>query len=393
LCAVERHYIMASIKERAGSPYWICCYRKANGERTQRSTKQEDKDNAWKVCLAWAEAERKAGKGILTEAQARRVISEIVERTTGETLDFYTVEGWLNDWLAGKKQTRSEGTGESYKSVVNSFIKHLGKRADLNIAHISPRDVQTFRDAEIKAGKSGRTCNRGVSVIRTAFNAARRQGLVQTNPAEALDALTYKAQAKEIFTAEQVSDLLTAAPSEEWRGAILFAYFTGARLGDVGGMKWTAIDLSAKVIRFTPKKTARTGKQITIPLHPDLEAYLLKIAGQDNPEAFLFPTLADRETGGTRGLSTAFAGIMEAAGIASGPAVKRKGMRGRTVSKLSFHSFRHGFNSIMANKNVAQEIRQLLTGHSSAEMNNNYTHHELEPLRAAVKVIPSIKTK
>jgi integrase len=84
---------------------------------------------------------------------------------------------------------------------------------------------------------------------------------------------------------------------------------------------------------------------------------------------------------------------MEAAGIASGPAVKRKGMRGRTVSKLSFHSFRHGFNSIMANKNVAQEIRQLLTGHSSAEMNNNYTHHELEPLRAAVKVIPSIKTK
>jgi integrase len=384
---------MASIKQRPGSPYWICCYRKANGERTQRSTKQEAKDQAWEVCLAWAEAERKAGKGILTEAQARRVISEIVERTVGEPLHFYTVESWLRDWLAGKKQTRSEGTGESYGYVVERFITHLGKRAALNIAHISPRDVKAFRDDEIKSGKSGRTCNRGVSVIRTAFNAARRQGLIQTNPAEALDALAHKAESKEVFTAEQMEDLLAAATSEEWSGAILFAYFTGARLGDVANMKWTSIDLAAKVIRFTPKKTARTGKQIVIPLHPDLETHLLKIAGQDDPEAFLFPTLADRETGGTRGLSTAFAGIMEKAGITAGAPKPRKGKSGRTVSKLSFHSFRHGFNSAMANQGIAQEIRQLLTGHASAEMNANYTHHELEPLRAAVKVIPSIKVK
>ena len=61
------------------------------------------------------------------------------------------------------------------------------------------------------------------------------------------------------------------------------------------------------------------------------------------------------------------------------------------MSKLSFHSFRHGFNSAMANQGIAQEIRQLLTGHASAEMNKNYTHHELEPLRAAVKVMPNIK--
>ncbi len=43
--------------------------------------------------------------------------------------------------------------------------------------------------------------------------------------------------------------------------------------------------------------------------------------------------------------------------------------------------------------NDRTEIRQLLTGHATAEMNKNYTHHELEPLRAAVKVIPSIKVK
>jgi integrase len=64
---------------------------------------------------------------------------------------------------------------------------------------------------------------------------------------------------------------------------------------------------------------------------------------------------------------------------------------GRKNSSLSFHSLRHSFNSAMANAGVSVEIRQKLTGHSSAEMNAQYTHHELEPLRAAVALIPAVK--
>jgi integrase len=45
---------------------------------------------------------------------------------------------------------------------------------------------------------------------------------------------------------------------------------------------------------------------------------------------------------------------------------------------------------MMANKGVSQELRQKLTGHASAEMNRAYTHHELEPLRAAIALLPSI---
>lgn len=64
---------------------------------------------------------------------------------------------------------------------------------------------------------------------------------------------------------------------------------------------------------------------------------------------------------------------------------------GRTLSNLSFHSLRHSFNSAMAN--ASPEVRQKLTGHTSAETNKVYTHHELESLRAAVSVIPSIGDK
>jgi hypothetical protein len=44
----------------------------------------------------------------------------------------------------------------------------------------------------------------------------------------------------------------------------------------------------------------------------------------------------------------------------------------------------------MANAGVSQEIRQKLTVHASAQMKTIYTHHELEPLRAAIARIPAV---
>jgi integrase len=109
-----------------------------------------------------------------------------------------------------------------------------------------------------------------------------------------------------------------------------------------------------------------------------------------NEDAFVFPNLANRQSGGAHGLSFTFKRIMKKARIQL-EVVRRGTGEGRDVMNLSFHSLRHTFNSIMANKGVAQEIRQKLTGHASPEMNKAYTHHELEPLRAAIELLPSVR--
>jgi hypothetical protein len=49
--------------------------------------------------------------------------------------------------------------------------------------------------------------------------------------------------------------------------------------------------------------------------------------------------------------------------------------------------------TLRPNAGVSQEVRMKLTCHMSAEMNNGYTHHELEPLRAAIRVIPSLELR
>jgi integrase len=133
---------------------------------------------------------------------------------------------------------------------------------------------------------------------------------------------------------------------------------------------------------------------VVIPLHPQLEQFLLDLPSSEESKAFLFPTLAGRKTGGAHGLSRRFADIMISAGIKTEVArPKMDDGEGRAISKLSFHSLRHGFNSAMANKGVSQEIRQKLTGHASSEMNKVYTQHEMERLREAVNVVPNIATE
>jgi integrase len=84
--------------------------------------------------------------------------------------------------------------------------------------------------------------------------------------------LPVKSEEKGTFTREQVSKLVRAADAD-WRNAILFGYYTGARLSDVANMRWSAIDWNNKIIRFAARKT---GKAVTLPLHPQLERELLK---------------------------------------------------------------------------------------------------------------------
>jgi hypothetical protein len=118
-------------------------------------------------------------------------------------------------------------------------------------------------------------------------------------------------------------------------------------------------------------RSASVGSQID---EQDLYEYLLELPSADRPKRPIFPKLFDKPGAGKSGLSMYFKRLMERAGIDDGVARKKDGKLGRNVSRLSFHSLRHSFNSAMANADVPLEIRHKLTGHASQDMNKHYTH-------------------
>lgn len=82
--------------------------------------------------------------------------------------------------------------------------------------------------------------------------------------------------------------------------------------------------------------------------------------------------------------------IMAKAGI--DPQLSRKRSEGaaRSVTKRSFHSLRHFFNTAMAESGVPQELRRQLVGHTSNDVNDIYTHWKAEHRDRAVDSLPGL---
>ena len=143
--------------------------------------------------------------------------------------------------------------------------------------------------------------------LRAIFARARQQLLILHNPADLIEKPANKSTSRKIFTHEEVQALLEVSP-EEWRTLILCGYYLGGWLMDMVTLSWEAVDLESGAIVYRQSKTVRTGKtgrMVEVPIHPDLEARLLGLAG-DNPHGYLCPTLSQVSSDGRSGLSNQF---------------------------------------------------------------------------------------
>jgi integrase len=339
--------------------------------------------------MEFERATKLARRGELVEAQAREVIKDIMKRADigdGETLQSASIRVFFNEWLAGKKTKKSEATGERYGGAVEGFLTVLGTKADKPLTSLTARDVERFLAARMAKDLAPATVSLDVKIIGGALNVARRQGMITTNPAEAVELPEADAVERGTFTPAEIKLLVDTAEGE-WKLLILLAYFTGARLSDCCRMQWDGVDLTGETLTYTQ---AKTGGKVTAPLHPDLLAALNKLAGSDKPDVFIMPALASQRGSGRRGLSETFKTIVRKTGL---DLQTVKGAGNQMISKRTFHALRHSFTSALANENVSQELRMKLTGHKTEREHQKYTHLEMDSLRAAIKKIPSLGSK
>jgi integrase len=370
---------------RGRSPYWFAVYRDATGRRLKKSTKLTSKSKALEMAHALQKAAKEARQQRLTEARARDLLSEILQDIGVEGLRTFTLAEWLDHFVKQKQKSRADKTALRHEQVMNECVAFLGSRAKLNIAAITSKDIADWRDSRESRGLSPATLNGDITVLSAAFNAALRQGHISVNPCLAIEPVKDTAGVRKgTFTLGQITALGKSATGD-WRGLILTAFYTGQRLGDCANLRWDQIDLASKIVRFQPGKT---GGEIIMPLNPVLADYLGRLAKSKADETFVFPSLAQRNISP---LSKYFKKIMQRAGIEQRVIRERKAESGgRCVNALTFHSLRHTFNSILANAGIPEETRMALTGHTTREMNQRYTHRELAIYREAVSVLPRI---
>lgn len=375
---------MASVHRRPGSPYYHGAFRGPDGRLILRSTKQTNRAKAETTAMEWERAARLARGGLLVEDQARKVVAAIMERVgTGETLRNPNAADYLREWMNGKELNQRPRTAARYKPVIEGFITSLGVRATRPLVAITPEDVQRYVDARRKNGSAPGTVQVDGKILRTAFNRARRMGLIANNPVEAVELPARNSVERGTFTGPQVRMLVDAAQGE-WKTLILLGYYTGQRLMDCARLEWAAVDFTAGKLAFTQEKTTTA---LVVPMHDELREHLESLASTDKPEQFVMPGMAQQPGSGRNGLSSAFKRIAGNAGV---DIQTVQGGGTRMISRRTFHALRHSFTSALANAGVASELRMKLTGHKSESVHAGYTHHELETLRAAVAKLPRL---
>src|SRR5512133_1123747 len=151
---------MASVgKYDKKSPFWYAAFTDPLGRRLKKSTGQTSKSRALELAHTWQKASDEARQLRLTEARAREVISELMQSVGGESLTVFTVRQWFEHFVSGKKKSRAAKTGARHDQIMREFIEFLGKRADLNIAAITSRDIAAFRDRRQSLGLAPATLN------------------------------------------------------------------------------------------------------------------------------------------------------------------------------------------------------------------------------------------
>lgn len=422
----KRKVIMASLRKRKGSNVWQAQYyvpdpdtgglkqvRKSTGqtnkklamaaaielERTAQGTIKAGTDASRLAKAVLAEAVAEIERETFTGLSARKHLAKLLSLATGEELKSYTLETWTSEWLRRKSRDSSKATMARYNGHLDAFLDWLGdERRKKPLESVTPQHVREWRESLQDAGRAGKTVLSYVKDLGAVYRAAIREGLVSFNPCSTAisDVETSDSIDRKPFSGQEVAALLKAAPTEEWRGLILVAAFTGLRLGDAARLSWASVDLEAKRITLVPSKTKKKKREVRIPIQSDLLTFFEGVTvDDDSPDAPVFPVLAKTPVNTMKGLSSTFVNIMAAAGVDRGKPsrVLEEGQtagKGRITYERGFHSLRHTFTTWLRTAGVSEEDRMALTGHSTRESHQIYSHTDEAALRDAVSKLPRL---
>lgn len=326
-------------------------------------------------------AERALGRS-KDAAVLQQTFSRLVEEVVGA--EPVSLRAWLTDWREARKGEVSAKTFEGYRLATDDAIAWATAQGLRALAEIDEAAAHRLRD-HWSAKNSAGTANWKTKVMRMAMKSAVDRGLLRTNPFATLKALRRgTAKSRRPFTLDELRILLRAADAE-WRVLILLGLYTGQRLNDLAGLRWSNVALEETALHAV---AAKTGRPIHLPLTgPLLDAVLALTAGE--VDAPLMPRIAAMKPAAR---SNAFRALMAGVGLAQGLKDRigeGKGKRG--VSALSFHALRHSTTSFLKAAGVSDAVVQAIVGHSSKAMSDHYTAIDLATMRAALEKMPAVE--
>lgn len=198
--------------------------------------------------------------------------------------------------------------------------------------------------------------------IKAALNRAKRDKLIQVNPADNIDNIKGEEVERTYLTYDEVKKLSdTPSDREEVKRAFLFACCTGLRLSDIKRLQWKHLQEDQITIRIK-----KTGQPEYLPMSKAAK----KFVSQRGPDtAPVFRLIAEDA------IWTALQRWKKAAGI---------------EKHISFHVSRHTFATLALTSGVDLYTVSKLLGHSSIKNTQIYAKIVDQKKKDAVNMLPEL---
>ena len=357
---------MACITKRRGR--WVIDFYDQHGQR-QRETlpKGTNKDTARKELR---EREKKVDNRTFIQDKKAPLFSKVAE-----------------DWLDYKKPKLRETTWLACQGHVNNHFEALN---DLRVNRITPAIVEKLTTAKQENNINISTLRRVLCTLGQILSYGVRHRYLDFNPLrEAERPRDLRKDEKEIriLTPEEIRSFLDAVRDQKhqkYKTLFLMAIMTGARQGELLGLKWGDLDPEQKQIyiqrtfnhgQFFPTKSKHSKRKVD--LSPTLltEMKKWKLACPKTDLDLMFPNGAGNPMDSSRMLHSHFWPALIEAGIIQRDE-KTKKIVGR---KVRFHDLRHTYASLMIEQGENIKYIQNQLGHSSPVVTLNVYAHLMKP--------------
>ena len=275
---------MANITKRTNGTYLIrvSCGLDENGKPIQRSKTFHPSS----LSLSESKKQKELEQFIFEFESEVKANADIIKACPKE----YTFAAFCTEYKKIKASILSPDTWKFYERVLDEFfIPRLGK---LKLTEIQPAHAQQMVNILMKPGSrqdgkgkylSPATVKRYITVLQSVMTLACKQGFVHSNPADTKKLEIPKSIAPdvEVFDDDETQNIINALEKEPThiRAVISVALYTGARRGEIVGLKWDDIDLDAGTLsikrsvykphgepaREKPPKTVSSIRTIAIP--------------------------------------------------------------------------------------------------------------------------------
>jgi integrase len=300
-------------------------------------------------------------------------------------------------WDAYLTSGNRPDTGADMQSRYFGYWDRLWKWLSANrpaLKYLREIDQQTAQDyaATLNGGTvSPSTYNKHTGFLRLFFRVLKDPARLTENPFEPIRRKNLNPNTRRELTIAELHTVLDSATGE-LQTLLGIGTFTGLRLGDCCTLTWGEVDLDRGMIRRVPNKTASKGRKPILIGIPSALAAKLSETPAARRKGYVLPKYAAlytfrSETGCpskqpeiTNEIQAHFTacGIQTTkpgTGMIKDPKTgKDKSTGKRAVIEVGFHSLRHTFVSLHAERGTPQAVVQSIVGHGSPAMTAHYTH-------------------